>query len=141
MFRDSTPNDLHAELERRCARVQKQRHAVLFKRGQSPFGMFLVLSGTVTLDFGVDGANPLNGAYGPGALVGLPASLTGRTYSMTATVTDDAELGFLSIEELKSLLKERPQLCRQLLDILGAKISQTYQIRKGHPEPNDMGVA
>lgn len=103
MPRYTHPYDLQAGLEQRCERVRKPRHAILFKRGQSPFGMFLILKGRVALDFGVDGASPINGAYGPGALVGLPASLTGHTYSMTATVTDDAELGFISSQELRGL--------------------------------------
>jgi CRP-like cAMP-binding protein len=105
--------------------------------------MFLILSGMVALDFGVDGSSSLSNAYGPGALVGLPATLTGRTYSMTATVTDDAEQGFISIssQDLRDLLKECPQLCRQLLDILSAKLSHTYETQKGHPEPDIVGLA
>ena len=78
----------------------------------------------------MDGSNPLNKAYGPGALIGLPATLTGRTYTMTATVTADAELGFLSVKELKSLLREQPALQLQLLDILSAKLAQVDQAKK-----------
>jgi CRP-like cAMP-binding protein len=54
--------------------------------------MFVVFSGKVSLDFGVDSS--LVRTYGIGALVGLPATITRRNYSMTATVTEDAELGF-----------------------------------------------
>jgi CRP-like cAMP-binding protein len=61
--------------------------------------------------------------------VGLPATLTGRNYCMTATVTDDAKLGFLSVEALKSLLREQPALRLQLLDILGDKMAQVDQLR------------
>lgn len=78
---------------------------------------------------GVDGSNPLNSTYGTGALVGLPATLTGRNYSMTATVTEDAEVGFISIKALKGLLREQPELCQQLLSILSAQIAQTEQVR------------
>jgi CRP-like cAMP-binding protein len=74
-------------------RFNEPKQTVLFRRGEAAFGMFLVLEGKVSLDFGVDGSNPLNRAYGPGALVGLPATLTGHNYSMTATVTEDAESG------------------------------------------------
>ncbi len=55
----------------------------------------------------------------PLALVGLPSTLTRRIYCMTATVTEDAELGFWSPEALDSLLHNRPDLCQQLLVILG----------------------
>ena len=141
MYRHSAPRDLQAELKLRCERLRRPTHTILFKRGQSAFGMFIVLTGKVSLDFGVDGASSLNGAYGPGALVGLPASLIGRNYNMTATVTDDAELGFLSTQELKRMLREHPELCRELLEVLSAKISHTYQIRKGNPKAKDVGIA
>ena len=123
-------SDLYAALEPRCERVRKQRSTVLFRRGEKAFGVFLVLRGTVRLDFGVDTSTALASACGPGALVGLPASLSRTNYSMTATVTDDAELGFLSLEALVSLLRKHPELCRQLLTILGAKVAQSEQVTK-----------
>jgi CRP-like cAMP-binding protein len=84
---------------------------VLFRRGERAFGMFLNLGGTVSLDFGVDGSGALASTYGPGGLVGLPATRTKRNYSMTATVIDNAELGFVITEVLKSLLRSHPELC------------------------------
>lgn len=124
MPRYSAPADLKALLLQCCKKIRKTRDTVLFKRGEVSFGMFLVLRGRVSLDFGVDGSSPLNKAYGPGALIGLPAALTGRTYSMTATVADDAELGFVSSEALKALLREQPQACQELLTMMTAKIVQ-----------------
>jgi CRP-like cAMP-binding protein len=49
---------------------------------------------------------------------------------MTATVTDDAELGFLTARAVESLLREQPDLCQQLLTILSAKIAHTEQLTK-----------
>lgn len=126
----NVPTDLNSAIQQRCEKLRRPRLSLLFQRGEKSFGIFLVLKGTVHLDFGVDGSSPLNKSYGPGALVGLPATLAGRNYCMTATVTDDAELGFLSVEALKALLREQPALCLQLLDILGAKMAQVDQLRK-----------
>jgi CRP-like cAMP-binding protein len=81
--------------------------------------MFVVFSGNISLDFGVN--TPLARSCGPGALVGLPSTITGCNYSMTATVTQDAELGFWTPGALESLLRDRPELCHQLLTILGEK--------------------
>ncbi len=92
--------------------------------------MFVVLTGKVILDFGVDGSLAMNHSYGPGALVRLPATLTKRNYSMTATVTQDAERGFWPSEALNSLLRKRPDLCQQLLAILSEKISENQQVAK-----------
>ena len=130
MARYTATPDLFAALEERCERTRKARSTILFRRGEQAIGMFLVIRGTVGLDFGVDSALGLANTYAPGALVGLPATLTKRTYSMTATVTQDAELGFLSTEALTSLLREQPGFCRELLEILGAKLSHTEQVTK-----------
>jgi len=91
---DTAHASLQLALEQGCEKIRKPRYTVLFRRGEKAIGIFLVFSGKVSLDFGVD--SPLARTYGPGALVGLPATVTGRNYSMTATVTEDAELGFWS---------------------------------------------
>jgi CRP-like cAMP-binding protein len=84
--------------------------------------MFVVLGGKVRLDLGVDSA--IGRTCGPGALVGLPSPLTRNNYSMTATVTEDAELGFWSPDALDSLLHNRPDLWQPLLAILGERIAE-----------------
>jgi CRP-like cAMP-binding protein len=98
--------------------------------------MFVVFSGKVSLDFGVDSS--LVRTYGAGALVGLPATITGRNYSMTATVTEDAELGFWSSTALDSL-RARPNLCHQLMVILGERMAEHHEALKalvtGDKEP------
>ncbi len=103
---------------------------VLFRRGEKAFGMFLVFRGTVRLDFGVDIPTALAGVCGPGALVGLPATLATGSYSMTATVTEDADLGFLTTQALVDLLRDRPELCQQLLAILSAKVAHNERVTK-----------
>jgi len=113
-----------------CSSATVKRHLACF-------------TGAVRPDFGVDVSNALNNIYGPGALVGLPATITGRNYSMTATVTDDAELGFLSCQTVKSLLREQPEICQQLLKVLSAKIADTDRVvlrKRGVPE-TELGVA
>ena len=60
----------------------------------------------------------------------MPATLTRTTYSMTATVTDDAELGFLTPQALVSLFRKQPELRQQLLTILSAKVAHSEQVTK-----------
>ena len=98
---------------------------MLFRRGEKASGMFVVLSGKVSLDLGVDSASVVT--YGPGALIGLPSTLTRLNYSMTATVTEDAELGFWSPDALDSLL---PDLCQPLQAILGKKIAENHEVER-----------
>jgi CRP-like cAMP-binding protein len=124
------PNDLYAALEQCCERVRKPKGTVLFQRGEKACVMFLVLGGAVNLDFGVDGAEALGSACGPGALVGLPATLSRSNYSTTATVTEDAELGLITTPVLVGLLRENPELCRRLLTVLSAKLEQAAHMTK-----------
>jgi CRP-like cAMP-binding protein len=134
---DTAHASLQLALEQGCEKIRKPRYTVLFRRGQKAIGIFLVFSGKVSLDSGVD--SPLAPTYGPGALVGLPATVTERNYSMTATVTEDAELGFWSPRALDSLLRARPDLCRQLMVLLGERMAEHYEALKatvnGDKEP------
>ena len=49
---------------------------------------------------------------------------------MTGTVTEDAELGFLSPKALVSLLRKQPELRQHLLTILSAKVAHSEQVAK-----------
>jgi CRP-like cAMP-binding protein len=128
MAQRTVPSNLQTALEERCQRVFKPRSTVLFRRGEKAYGMFLVLTGNITLDFGVDAAH--GRCYGPGALVGLPASLTKGAYSMTATVTENAVLGFLPLEAIEHLLRDHPHVCQELLSILGERVQEIQRLTK-----------
>ena len=128
MANDTTSATLHYILEQRGEKVWRPKSTVLFRRGDKASGMFIVLSGKVTLDLGADSA--VGRSYGTGALVGLPSSLTRHNYSMTATVAEDAELGFWSPDALESLLHQHPELCQPLLVILGERIAENHGVAK-----------
>ena len=122
------PVSLQVALEQRCERIQKPKGSVLFRRGEKATGFFVVLSGKVSLDLGVDTA--FGRAYGSGALLGLPATLTKSDYCMTATVTENAEVGFCSTQALDWLLQERPDFSQQLLAILGERMAENQRVGK-----------
>jgi CRP-like cAMP-binding protein len=122
------PTDLQTALQQSRVIVYKPKSSVLFRRGAKAFAMFVVLSGKVSLDFGVDSA--LARSYGPGALVGLPATLTRRNYTMTATVTENAELVAWTPEALDALLRNRPDLRQQLLTVLGERVAENQKLAK-----------
>jgi CRP-like cAMP-binding protein len=125
MADDTASVNLLYVLKQRSEKIHMPRSTVLFRRGDKASGMFVVLSGKVSLDLGVDSA--LGRTCGPGGLVGLPSTLTRRDYSLTATVTEDAELGFWSPDALDSLLRNRPDLCQPLLALLGERIAENHE--------------
>jgi CRP-like cAMP-binding protein len=128
MAGDIASANLQTILEQPCEKLRKPRFTVLFRHGDRASGMFIVFSGKVSLGSGVNSA--FDRSYGPGALLGLPSTLTRRNYCMTATVTEAAELGFWSLEALDSLLHNRPDLCQQLLTILGEKMAENYELQE-----------
>jgi CRP-like cAMP-binding protein len=119
------PINLQTALAQESEKISKPKGSVLFRRGTDAFGMFVVLSGSA-FDFRVDA--PLSRTYGPGALVGLPATLIGGKHSMTATVTEEAEFGFWNRKALESLLRQRQDYCRALLEILGERMAENQKI-------------
>ncbi len=74
MFVETIPFDLKQALEDGSDRIHRKKSVVLFRRGERAAGMFVILRGKVTLDYGADSA--CSRCCGPGALVGLPSTLT-----------------------------------------------------------------
>ena len=126
MAGDSHSENVLSALRQHCARIRRPRGSVLFRRGEKASGMFVLFSGRVSLDFGVDSV--LDCSCGPGALVGLFSAISRHTYSLTATVTDDAELGFVNSQGLDSLLHQCPHLCEELLMILREKKANDHPL-------------
>ena len=114
---------LQAELERLATIVLKPNGTTLFRRGDAVSGLFLIRSGQVSL--GLDRETPGYPAriLGPGAIVGLPATVSGKPYSLTAKVVDDAELAFVPRDAVLECLQNNPRLCFQVMDMLSGEIS------------------
>ena len=61
-------------------------------------------------------------AVGQGCLVGLPATINGRTYSLTCEVIEDAQLVYLSRRDLALMMNTETAAAMRLLDILSTEI-------------------
>jgi CRP-like cAMP-binding protein len=114
------PDALKIQLKAVGSPIQRTRGAYLFRRGDAVTGIFLLAQG-------VDGdpAGFPSRHVGPGSVVGLPGTLSDSTYSLTAEVVEDAELVVLSRERLLDLLREKPHLCFQVMNILTEELTQT----------------
>jgi CRP-like cAMP-binding protein len=124
---DQNP-DLFTCLENASQRLFLPKSAVLFRRGDRSFGTFLVVGGQISVAYEAE-TSPIQ-FYCPGALIGLPATLTQSNYSMTATVVESGELGFLSSATLESLLRDEPALSRQLLVLLVEKVLEVDLVNR-----------
>jgi CRP-like cAMP-binding protein len=115
--------ELKAELDQQATIIFKAKGTILFRRGEDVTGVFLIRSGRVSL--ALDCETPLYPAriLGPGAIAGLPATVSGNPYSLTAKVVDDAELAFVPRDAVVECLKHNPTLCFEVMDMLSGEIS------------------
>jgi CRP-like cAMP-binding protein len=127
--------ELKEELLRLASMVSKPRGGVLFRRGDAVSGLFLILSGKVSL--GLEDENPIFPAriLSAGCIAGLPATVSGNPYSLTARVVKDADLAFVPRDAVLHLLHSNVNLCFQVMDMLSGEISQvrsTFKATDAH---------
>jgi len=129
---DLQPSQLRTEVEHLASVLHKQKGAILFRRGDPGIGVFLICKGKVSLQ--LDSNIPLypSRTLGPGAIVGLPATICGETYSLAAQVTEDAELGFVSRNDFLALMKKDTSLCLEAMDLLGKEIASIRSAVASH---------
>jgi len=95
--------------------------AVLFEVDEENRGVYLVLRGKVCLS--VKDFHKLDRAFAAGSLLGVPATYTGHTYSLTAEAVTDAEVLHVERQPFLDLMSEQPDLCRETTDMLSREVT------------------
>jgi CRP-like cAMP-binding protein len=106
---------------------------VLFRRDQPAFGIFLVRTGSVSLHFDCTCKAALDSTAGPGSILGLPATLSGSAYSLTAVTQEESHLAFIERERLLEILRNNTELCLELLGVLGEEVISARDVICGVP--------
>jgi CRP/FNR family cyclic AMP-dependent transcriptional regulator len=97
--------------------------ATLFLEGQAGRGVFILCSGRVKLSTSsIDGRTLIVRLSEPGEVLGLPATVTGTPYELTAEVIEPAQANFVSSEDFLSFLSEFGDVAVRVAQLLG----QTY---------------
>lgn len=130
--------ELNKALRTASQPLQKKKGDLLFRAGDQARGVFLVKSGKVRLQLqGARGLYPTR-ILSAGAVIGLPATVSGEPYSLTAEAAQDCGLDFISREDLLALLQHNTTAALQILQILSDEI---YQMRntakKALPDHNE----
>jgi CRP-like cAMP-binding protein len=103
--------------------VERKAPEFLFHQGENPHGCYLIKSGKVKLWMEVSpGHRIMQRVVGRGCLVGLPASINGRVYSLTCQVMEDTKLAYLSRHDLALLMKGGATAAMKLLDLLSSEV-------------------
>lgn len=107
--------------------VRKEKGAIIFREGQPGRGAFLISSGKVRLT--LDSARGLYPArtLSTGAVIGLPATLSGEPYSLTAEATTICRLDFIPRRRLLNVLLRDAEAGFQIARVLGEEI---FKIRE-----------
>ena len=102
----------------------------LFCRGDAPMGAFLLLHGKVALSTGDETAK-LRRSCLPGCLLGLPATVRNRPYSLTAECLEDCEYVQVSHADLTALLESNRKFCMHVVEVLAQEVGE---LRSRMPE-------
>jgi CRP/FNR family transcriptional regulator len=94
--------------------------ATLFVEGQSPRGVFILCTGRVKLSTSsADGKTLILRISDPGELLGLPATVTGKPYELTADVIEPAQANFVAREDFLRFLREHGEAALRVAQQLG----------------------
>lgn len=95
---------------------------VLFREGEPVRGIFLLARGTVRLSLGKNGKSIVYRIARPQYILGLPATLLHRPYSLTAEVTEDAEFYFVDSRDAMNYLRDHADVCMHVLEFLSQEM-------------------
>lgn len=95
---------------------------VLFRQGAEPKGVYLVTKGAATLTSQSSGDAILRIRAGVGSLLGVPAVIGAKPYSLTAEAIEGAEISLLSCEDFVKLMQTEPALAFRVLQVLAEEV-------------------
>jgi CRP/FNR family transcriptional regulator len=98
--------------------------ATLFVEGQISRGVFILCTGHVKLSTSsADGKTLILRISEPGDLLGLPATISGRAYEVTAEVIEPTQANFISRVEFLNFLREHGEAALRVAQ----ELSESYQ--------------
>jgi CRP-like cAMP-binding protein len=110
------------ELDKKATPVDLGSDRILFRQGDSPAGVFLLRKGMVKLTSRTNGEFLLSVQAGPGSLLGVPAVVGAKPYSLTAEAMEGAELSLLTTEYFVHLMHTEPMLAFRVLEVLAEEV-------------------
>jgi CRP/FNR family transcriptional regulator, cyclic AMP receptor protein len=94
--------------------------ATLFVEGQAPRGVFILCAGRVKLSTtSADGKTLILRIADPGEVLGLPSTITGTSYELTADVIEPAQAKFIPRAEFLNFLRENGEAALRVAQQLG----------------------
>jgi CRP-like cAMP-binding protein len=114
--------ELIVELEKRAEPVAVGGGRTLFRQGDAPDGVYILRKGVVTLTSRSDGDAILKIKAGAGSLLGVPAVVGAKPYSLTAEAMEGAEISVLRCADFVHLMHTEPTLSFRVLQVLAEEV-------------------
>jgi CRP/FNR family transcriptional regulator len=118
------PRPVLAALDAISSSATYPKDAILFVEGQEPRGVFVLCNGRVKLSTNsADGKSIIARIAEPGELVGLPGTLSGKAYELTAEALEPLQANFIPRDAFMRFLRENGEAAVRVAEIL----SQIYR--------------
>ena len=103
--------------------TQLPKGSFLFGQGDPAKGVFLLSAGRACISLsGQDGAPAWSRIVGPGAILGLPSSVSGQPYTLSAVALENLDAAFVSRQTLCELMARDPELSNQVVRVLSEEL-------------------
>ena len=118
--------DLIRALSRHAIPLDCSEGRKLFRQGDDPSGLFVLHTGDATMFLENDGgARVASVPMPPGSILGLPALVSDKPYSMSAVAKKGATVGFVNRNDFSALMLTEPLLALMIVRVLAAEIRET----------------
>jgi CRP/FNR family transcriptional regulator, cyclic AMP receptor protein len=113
------PPDALAQLDSISSSAVYPRGAILFVEGQEPRGVFILCNGRVKLTAtAADGKSVIVRVAEAGEIVGLPGTISGKPYELTAEALEPIQANFVSRRDFLEFLKQKGDAALKVAQML-----------------------
>jgi CRP-like cAMP-binding protein len=121
------PDKVFERLQSFCIARRVEGSTVIFLQGEAPRGVLLLLRGDIALT--PDATQPsLCRVAGAGSILGLPANLSSKPYSLTAVAVEACEIASVPRKRFIEALRGDPELTLGIVQILAEAISEMQNL-------------
>ncbi len=104
------------------------RGDMLFSEGRLPRGAFILCNGRAKLSVcSENGKRLMLRVAGPGEVLGLSASISGKPYEVTAEMLDSSQVAYIRRRALLHFLRGHSEACLQVVHLLSQDVHTAYE--------------
>ncbi len=127
-FFRNLPRNLQTELDAISSPTIFRKREILFSEGELARGVFVIGMGSVKLSAGSpDGRSTIVRMAGPLEIVGLPGTMSGKHYEMTAEAAEAVQASFIPRRPFRFFVRAHGEVGLRVAEILSQIYLTTYR--------------